>query len=153
MIKVLFICHGNICRSPMAEFIFRDMVKKENISDKIEIASCAISREELGNPVYYAAKEKLNEMGIRCMGKTARIITKRDYNEYDYILAMEDKNISGITKITGEDKDKKVFKLLDFAGGGNISDPWYTRDFDRTAQDIIKGCEGFLSYLKENNKI
>ena len=153
MIKVLFICHGNICRSPIAEFIFKDIVKKENIDNIFYISSAATSREEMGNPVYYAAEEKLNEIGISCGGKYAVQAVKKDYEKYDYLLVMEEKNLRNLLKITGADKDKKIFKLLDFAGGGDISDPWYTRNFDAAYNDIKKGCYGFLKYLKENNKL
>lgn len=153
MINVMFVCHGNICRSPMAEFIFKDIVKKENISQHFHIQSSATSREEIGNPVYYAAEEKLHELGINCAGKYAVQVTKKDYENYDYILVMDENNLRNIAKIIGTDKENKVFKLLDFAGGGSISDPWYTRDFDKSCEDIKKGCMGFLNYLKENNKI
>jgi len=137
----------------MAEFIFKDIVKKERIENSFYISSAATSREEIGNPVYYAAKEKLNELGINCSGKYAVQAVKKDYEKYDYLLVMEEKNLKNLIKITGTDKDKKIFKLLDFVGGGDISDPWYTRNFDAACEDIKKGCYGFLDYLKENCKI
>lgn len=149
MIKVLFLCHGNICRSPMAEFIFKDIIEKEGIADKFFVSSAATSSEELGNGVYYAAAEKLSKMGINSNGKCAVKMSKSDYDRYDYIIAMEEKNVRNILKIIGSDKDKKVFKLLDFADGGDIADPWYSRNFDLACDEIIKGCRGFIEYLSK----
>ena len=154
MIKVLFICHGNICRSPMAEFIFRDMVTKRGLADQFHIASAATSREEIGNPVYPPAKRKLRENGIDPVGKTARQMTKKDYEEYDYILAAESFNIRNIFRITGGDPDNKICRLLDFSDRPrDIDDPWYTGNFDVTWDDIVEGCEAFLQHLRENGEI
>ncbi len=148
MIKILFICYGNICRSPMAEFILKDMVSKRSISEDFYIASAATSREEIGNPVYYLARKKLAEQGISCDGKQAVQITKADYDKYDYILGMEDMNIRAILRITGGDSDGKVKRLLDFTDKPHdIADPWYTRNFDLTYDEIVSGCEGFLESL------
>ena len=154
MIRVLFLCHGNICRSPMAEFIFRDMVNKRGLSDCFSIASAATSREELGNPVYPPARRILKAHGIDCMGKTARQITKADYQEYDYLLAAETYNIRNMMRIIGSDPDKKVYRLLDFSNSPrDIADPWYTGDFRITWDDIVEGCEGFLKYLEKEGRI
>lgn len=148
MIKVLFICHGNICRSPMAEFIFKDMVKKKGLQEKFYIASAATSREEIGNSVYPPAKRKLKEHNISCEGKTAIQMKKSDYEKYDYIIAMEEFNIRNIFKIIKEDPEKKVYRLLDFTDKPkDIDDPWYTGDFDITYKEIVKGCEALLEKI------
>ena len=154
MIKVLFICHGNICRSPMAEFILRDMVKKRGLSAQFAIASAATSREEIGNPVYPPARRKLREHGIDPAGKTARQMTKADYQEYDYLLAAERYNINNMLRITGGDPDHKICRLLDFSDRPrDIDDPWYTGNFDIAWNDIVEGCEAFLARLEEEGKI
>ena len=151
MIKVLFVCHGNICRSPMAEFMFKDMIKKQNLEDRFYVRSAAQSNEEAGNPVYPQAREKLTEHGIDCSGKTAVKITADDYKNYDYILAMEKFNIEQIYPITGGDPDGKIHLLLDYTERkGDISDPWFTRDFDRAYNDILDGITGFLDYIKRD---
>jgi len=144
-IKVLFVCYGNICRSPMAEFVFKDIIKKNNIEDKFYVESAATSSEEIGNPVYYAAREKLNSVGIDCSGKTARRINKDDYDNFDYIIGMELSNIAAIRKVFGEDKEGKVKRLLDFTDTpGDIEDPWYTRNFDKVYEQILNGCTAFF---------
>ena len=149
MIKVMFVCHGNICRSPMAEFVFRDMVQKEKLSDKIHVASSATSREEIGNGVHYGTRKKLAEFGISTEGKYARQLTKTDYRDYDYIIAMDSQNIRNISRIIGRDTENKVCKLLDFTNrGGDIADPWYTGNFDRTYEDVYKGCNELLKFIK-----
>ena len=154
MIKVLFICHGNICRSPMSEFILKDMVTKRGISNRFQIASAATSREEIGNPVYPPARRKLLEHGIDPSGKTARQMTRRDYEEYDYIHAPEQYNIRNILRITGGDPDHKIHRLLDFSDRPrDIDDPWYTGDFDTAWNDIVEGCEAFLDWLKREKRI
>ncbi len=154
MIKILFICHGNICRSPMSEFILKDMTARRGISDLFQIASAATSREEIGNPVYPPARRKLLQHGIDPSGKTARQITRRDYEEYDYILAAESYNIRNIERITGGDPDHKIHRLLDFsARPRDIDDPWYTGDFDTAWNDIVEGCEAFLDWLEKENRI
>ena len=148
MIRVLFVCLGNICRSPMAEFILKDMVKKGGISGDFIIASCATSREEIGNPVHHGARKKLKEHGIFVDGKRAVQLTKEDYNKYDYLLAMDSRNISNMMRILGKDPGKKIYRLLDFtARPGDIADPWYTGNFDETYRDIREGCEGFLKQV------
>lgn len=150
MIKVLFICYGNICRSPMAEFVLRDMVEKQGLADRFEIASAATSREEIGNPVHHGTVRKLKHYGISTAGKRAVQIKKSDYENYDYILGMETFNIKGILRIVGEDTENKVFRLLDFSERPrDIADPWYTGNFDLTYEDVVEGCEGFLKYVLE----
>lgn len=148
MIKVMFVCHGNICRSPMAEFVFRDMVQKEMLSDKIHVASSATSCEEIGNGVHYGTRKKLAEFGISTEGKYARQLTKTDYRDYDYIIAMDSQNIRNISRIIGRDTENKVCKLLDFTNrGGDIADPWYTGNFDRTYEDVYEGCNELLKFI------
>ncbi|MCI6275236.1 MAG: low molecular weight phosphotyrosine protein phosphatase [Clostridium sp.] len=152
MIKVMFVCHGNICRSPMAEFVFRDMVKKAGLEKEIYVASSATSREEIGNPVYPPAKRKLKEHGISCEGKRAIQITVDDYKNYDYIIAMESYNIRNMMKIIGNDKDNKVYRLLDFTDNKkDIDDPWYSGKFDITYDEICEGARELLRYLIDND--
>lgn len=150
MINIMFVCLGNICRSPMAEFVFRDMVKKAGLSGEIHIASSATSRWEIGNPVHHGTRNRLKKEGIDTSGKVAVQLTKQDFLEYDYLIGMENSNISDMLKISGGVHSEKVYKLLDFADGGNIADPWYTGDFDATYDDVVKGCAGLLGHLKEN---
>lgn len=148
MIKVLFVCHGNICRSPMAEFVLKDMAAKKGMENNFEIASAATSREEIGNGVHRGTKEKLKEQGISTKGKYAVQLKKEDYQKYDYIIAMDQNNIRNIKRIIGEDKEKKVHLLLSFAKESrDIADPWYTGDFDKTYEDVVKGCKGFLETI------
>lgn len=150
MIKVLFICHGNICRSPMAEFVMKDLVKKAGLEKEFFIASAATSTEEIGNPVYPPARRRLAQAGISCDGKHAVQLTKKDYEKYDYIIGMEQVNIRNIMRIVGDDPQKKVYRLLDFTGQpGDIADPWYTGDFDTTYEQVLAGCEGLLKELRE----
>ncbi len=158
MIKVLFVCHGNICRSPISEFVMKDMVTKRGIKAKFYIASAATSTEEIwngiGNPVYPPAKRELAKHGISCEGKRAVQITKADYGKYDYILGMEERNIRNILRIVGKDPEGKVKLLLDYSDNPrDIADPWYTGDFESTYRDVVEGCEGFLAYLEKNEKI
>ncbi|MDY3030242.1 MAG: low molecular weight protein-tyrosine-phosphatase [Clostridia bacterium] len=150
MVKILFVCHGNICRSPMAEFVMKDLVNQKGISDKFEIASAATSTEEIGNPVYPPAKRKLAEHGLNCDGKTARQMTKADYSYYDYIIAMDRYNLKNMTRFTGGDPDKKVSLLMEFTSRpGDVADPWYTGDFDATWNDVYEGCSGVLRYIED----
>lgn len=147
MIKILFVCHGNICRSPMAEFVMKDLVKKEGREKEFLIESAATSAEEIGNPVHRGTRTKLAEFNISVKGKTARQMTKSDYDKYDFIIAMDSCNVRNIARIV-EDKHNKISKLLSFAGEtGDIADPWYTDNFDETYEDILKGCRGLLKHL------
>ena len=149
MVKILFVCCGNICRSPMAEYICKKMAVERGLSGELEIASAATSREEIGNGVYPPAKRKLKSVGISCDGHHARQVTKADYDHYDYLIVMEQYNIRNLMRIIGSDPEKKVYKLLDFAGGGNIDDPWYTGDFDTAYNEIVEGLEGFFAEVVE----
>ena len=154
MTKVLFVCLGNICRSPMAEYILKDMVKKKGIENRFYISSAATSYEEIGNDMHYEAKDKLDEMGIPYTKHKARRIEKQDYEKYDYIIGMEERNIQNIIRIVGNDKENKVYRLLDFSKNPrDIADPWYTGNFTVTYNDIVEGCTGFLDYLKRENII
>ena len=150
MFKILFVCHGNICRSPMAEFCMRDMIKKAGLSDKFSVSSAATSTEELGSPVYPPARRKLKEHGIDCTGKTARRITAADYGRYDMIIGMDNANMRNIRRMLGEDTENKYRLLLEFAGQTReVDDPWYSGDFDKAWDDIETGCRGLLEYLKK----
>lgn len=145
---VLMVCHGNICRSPMAEFVLRDMVRKAGYSDQIVTASAATSTEEIGNPVHRGTREKLRQYNISVSGKTAIQLKKSDYEKYDYLIGMDSRNISNMHRILGGDPEKKIYKLLEFAGrDGDIADPWYTGNFDETYDDIKEGCEGLMKFL------
>ena len=148
MIKILFVCHGNICRSPMAEFVMKDLLNKKGIAGQFEIASAATSTEEIGNPIYPPAKRKLKEHGISCEGKTARQMTKKDYAYYDYIIAMDRLNLRNMPRFVGNDPDNKISLLMDFTNHpGDVADPWYTGDFDATWNDVNEGCIGILKKL------
>ncbi len=154
MIKVLFICHGNICRSPMAEFVFKDLVEKSGYASDFFIASAATSTEEIGNPVHHGTRNKLAQFHISTAGKCAVQMKKSDYEKYDYLLGMDEWNIRNIKRIIGRDPKNKVHMLLDFSDNPRaIADPWYTGNFDKTYVDIKEGCEAFLEYLKQQGKI
>ncbi len=148
MIKILFVCHGNICRSPMAEFVMKDMVKKKGVSDMFEIASAATSTEELGNPVYPPARKKLQEEGLDCSGKTSRQMNEDDYAYYDLIVAMDRNNLRNMARFVGNDPDGKVSLLMNYTPTPrDVADPWYTGDFEQTWKDVNLGCEGLLKRL------
>lgn len=158
MIRVLFVCLGNICRSPMAEFIMKSIISERGLSDRFYIASAATSTEEIwngvGNPVYPPAKRELAKHGISCEGKRAVQITKADYGKYDYILGMEERNIRNILRIVGKDPEHKVKLLLDYSDHPrDIADPWYNGNFESTYRDVVEGCEGFLLYLEREGRI
>lgn len=149
MTKILFVCHGNICRSPMAEFIMKDMVAKAGISDRFEIASAAVSSEEIGNPVYPPARRKLSEHGIDCSGKRAQKLKREDYDYYDLLIGMDGGNLRNMNKICGGDPNGKLHLLLDYTvRRGEVADPWYTRDFDTAWRDIEEGCRALLEQLQ-----
>ncbi len=148
MTSILFVCLGNICRSPMAEFVFRDLVQKRGLGERFSVASAATSTEELGNPVHPGTRRRLEREGISTYGKTAVQLCRRDYQKYDYLIGMEQRNLRGMLRILGEDPEGKVRRLLDFTDSPrDIADPWYTGDFDRTYDDVLEGCQGLLAYL------
>ena len=148
MIKILFVCHGNICRSPMAEFVMKDLVKKVRMEDVFHIASAATSTEEIGTPVYPPARRKLREHGISCDGKTARQLRKTDYDQYDYLVGMDSANYRNMQRMCGGDPEGKISLLLDHTDHpGSVADPWYTGDFEATWQDILAGCRGLLAEI------
>ncbi len=152
--RIMFVCHGNICRSPMGEFIFRDLAEKAGVGDKISVASSATSTEEIwngkGNPVYPPARQELARHGLSCDGKRAVQLKKSDYEAYDLFLCMDGKNLRNALRIFGSDPKGKVRRLLDYAGGGDVADPWYSDRFDVAYADILRGCEALLSDLIQN---
>ncbi len=149
MIRVLMVCLGNICRSPMAEFIFRDMAEKRGLGKEIAVASAGTSDEEYGNPVYPPAQRKLRALGIDCRGKRARQMTRADYEAYDLLLGMENRNLSSMRRICGGDPEGKIHLLLEHSPQSrDIADPWYTGDFDTACDDIVEGCEQWLDRLQ-----
>ena len=153
MKKILFVCHGNICRSPMAEFVMRDLVKKAGLASQFHIESAATSREEIGNPVYPPARRKLAEHGISCDGHTARQLTNADYEKYDLLIGMDRANLRDMHRICGGDPDGKLRLLMDYTDRpGDVADPWYTGDFEATWQDVLAGCQGLLHKLMEGNE-
>lgn len=148
MIKILFVCHGNICRSPMAEFVMKDLLKEEGAEHLVQVASAATSTEEIGNPVYPPARRKLAEHGIRCDGKTARQLRRDDYARYDYLVGMDSANLRNMNRICGGDPEGKISLLMDYTDHpGDVADPWYTGDFDRTWEDVSVGCRGLLHQI------
>ncbi|MCM1039754.1 MAG: low molecular weight phosphotyrosine protein phosphatase [Roseburia sp.] len=157
MIKILFVCHGNICRSPMAEFILKDMVARRGLADRFEIASAATSTEEIwngiGNPVYPPAREELARHGIRCDGKRAVQLKRSDYDYYDYLIGMDTMNIRNMERMTGHKRGEdphKIILLLEYAKrADSITDPWYSGDFEATYRDLVEGCEALLAYLTQ----
>ena len=149
MIRVLFICHGNICRSPMAEFVMKALVQEQGLSYRYEIASAATSTEEIGNPVYPPARRMLAAHGISCAGKTARQMTKQDYAYYDLLIGMDHANLRNMRRICCGDPDGKLHLLLDYTNRpGEVADPWYTDDFQSTWEDVTEGCQGLLKALE-----
>lgn len=154
MIKVLFVCHGNICRSPMAEFVFKDMLERKGISELFYVASAATSTEEIGNPVHYGTRKILNNLGISTDGKRAVQMTAKDYSEYDYIVTMDQRNITNINRFIIKDTKNKVQRLLDYSSEKrDIADPWYTGDFEQTYEDVYDGCEALLQTICEEHHI
>ena len=154
MIKILFICHGNICRSTMAQFVFQDMVNKRGLKDKFYIDSAATSREEIGNGPHYGTVSKLRQVGVPVLKHHAVQMTRQDYEDYDFLIGMEHFNLRNMKRIAGGDPDGKMHLLLDFSEHPrDIADPWYTGNFDETYRDVVEGCEALLSYLQENSYI
>ena len=154
MIKVLFVCHGNICRSPMAEFIMKNLVEERGLSSDFYIASAATSTEEIGSRVHHGTAAILDRLGIDYSGKRARQMTKKDYQDYDMLIGMDEWNMRNMNRIAGGDPEGKLHLLLDFTDRpGDVADPWYTRNFEVTYRDIMDGCEGLLRYLEENGMI
>lgn len=148
MTKILFVCHGNICRSPMAEFVMKDLVRKAGRAAEFSIVSAATSTEELGNPVYPPARRMMAAHGIDCTGKTARQLRKADYAQYDYLIGMDQANFRNMQRMCGGDPDGKIHLLLDFTDRpGQVADPWYTGDFQATWEDVLEGCEGLLRHI------
>ena len=151
MYRILFVCHGNICRSPMGEFILKDLAAKAGLADRFQIESAATSTEEIGNPVYPPARRKLAQHGIDCAGKTARQLTADDYGRFDLLLGMDRANIRNMTRICGGDPQGKIHLLMEYAGhpGREVADPWYTGDFDAAWDDVLAGCQGLLRKIEE----
>ena len=145
MTKILFVCHGNICRSPMAEFVMKDLVKKAGLEGRFHIESAATSTEEIGSPVYPPARRKLAEHGIGCAGKTARQLTRSDYDRFDLLIGMDRANLRNMHRICGGDPGGKLHLLMDYTGRpGDVADPWYTNDFETAWRDVLAGCRGLL---------
>lgn len=148
MVGVLFICHGNICRSPMAEFVFKDMVEKSGRSDEFYVASAGTSYEEAGKPVHYGTARILDRLGISYSHKRAIHLERSDYEKYDYLICMDNLNVRNTLRIVGNDNEGKIYKLLEFNDSDrDVADPWYTGDFDITYKDVLKGCEGLLKHI------
>ena len=150
-IKVLMVCHGNICRSTMAESVMTHLIKENNLQSTISVDSAATSTEEIGNPPHHGTVRKLKEVGIPVVPHRARQMKKQDYAEYDYLIGMDDWNIRNMNRIAGGDPEHKIRKLLEFAGSTrDIADPWYTGNFDATYADVLEGCEAMLVKLAED---
>ena len=148
IINILFVCHGNICRSPMAEFIFKDLVRRQNLESMFYIASAATSREEIGNPVHRGTRDKLRQHGISTAGKHAVRMEPSDYNKYDYLIGMDHYNRSNMNRMLGGDPQGKIHLLMDFTDHPrDVADPWYTGDFDQTYEDVLDGCRGLLTHI------
>ena len=148
MKRILFVCHGNICRSPMAEFVMKELVRRAGREDDFYIESAATSTEEIGNEVYPPAKRKLAEHGIGCKGKTARQMTRCDYDRFDLLIGMDSWNIRNMTRISGGDPEGKIYQLMDFTTRpGDVADPWYTGNFEATWRDVLEGCECLLEQI------
>ena len=148
MTKILMICHGNICRSPMAEFVMKEIVRTEGREGEFQIASAATSTEELGNPVYPPVRKLLAVHGIDCSGKTARQMRRGDYDDYDLLIGMDDANLRNMQRICGGDPERKIHLLMDYTDHpGEVADPWYTDNFEATWRDVESGCQGLLAAL------
>ena len=151
-VRILFVCHGNICRSPMAEFVMKDLLKKHGLSERAEVASAATSTEELHNPVHPGTQRKLSEAGIRCDGKRSVQLTRRDYQAYDMLIGMDEYNMRNMRRMLGGDPDGKLVKLLCLCGEtGDVADPWWTGNFDDTYRDVLRGCRALLALLAQQH--
>lgn len=150
MLRILFVCHGNICRSTMAQFVFQHMVNEAGLSDRFEIESAATSREEIGNGPHRGTIRKMQEVGIPILSHRARQVTKQDYEHYDLLIIMDEENLWGIRRIIREDPDNKIHMLLEYTGENrDVADPWYTGDFDTTYEDVDRGCRALLESLRQ----
>lgn len=148
MVRILFVCHGNICRSPMAEFVMKDLVEKKGLSGQFSIESAATSTEEIGNPVHRGTRKILDRLGISYAEKRARQLKRTDYDTFDYLIGMDEANVRNMSRICGGDPEAKIYKLLDFTDEPrSISDPWYTGDFEATFHDVRDGCDSLLLRL------
>ena len=151
MIRILSVCHGNICRSPMAEFVMKDLVRKAGLGERLVIESRAARRDELGHDIHYGTKAKLRQVGVPFEKRRATLLQKPDYAAYDYLIAMDEENVRDMLCLFGGDPDKKIHTLLSFSGENReVTDPWYTGNFDETYEDVLKGCKGLLQFLEKN---
>ena len=157
MTKILFVCHGNVCRSPMAEYVFKKIIKDNGKENDYVIASAAATDEEIingvGNPVYPPAKATLIRHGIRCDGKRAVQLTAEDYDKYDLIIVMDSENVRDFFSLFGSDPGQKMHKLLDYCGGGDVADPWFTNDFEKAYDDVCRGCAALFEELEKKNDL
>lgn len=150
MIRIMFVCHGNICRSPMAEFVLKDMIHKEGLNDKITVVSSATSSEEIGNPVHYGTQKILKEHDIYTKGKVAVKLKASDYSHYNFLIGMDDRNIGNMKRLFQGDPNHKVSKLLSFVSSNkDIADPWYTSDFETTYDDVYQSCDALLTFIQK----
>ena len=145
---ILFVCHGNICRSPMAEFVMKDLVRRAGLEDRFLIASKAARRDELGNDTHYGTKAKLRQMGVPFAKRRATLLDRSDYDAYDYLIGMDEENMRDMLRLFGSDPNGKIYKLLRFADEDrDVADPWYTGNFDETYEDVLKGCTALLRMI------
>lgn len=152
MISILFVCHGNICRSTMAECVMKHLVAQARLEGEFYIDSAGTSREEIGNPIHHGTRRKLQQVGVPTSNHRAVQMARGDYDRYDYLLAMDSANLQNMQRIAGDDPAQKIHKLLDFSPrSGDIADPWYTGNFDETYRDVLEGCQGLLRHCMERD--